>query len=134
VERSVGQPGDDLLVAEVRLGAPQEVGSVSWKSIIRPFTSLPPGDKPCAASSSSGRDVAVALDVAALAADDEETRSSSVSVRDCARRRRLDVHEPALGDLVHPRLSIVEARRAAVDEVELVLLIVVVLRPSTSGG
>src|SRR5207248_7302587 len=69
-------------------------------------------------------DVTVALDVAVLAADDEEHEILVGPVADAPRRRRLDVHEPACLDDVLLALDL-ERGRAAVDEVELVLRVVV---------
>jgi hypothetical protein len=70
--------------------------------------------------------VAVALDVAALAADDVDDRLLVERVRHTARGRGLGVEEPALAEL--PRLPRhVDPDAAAVDEVELVLEIVVVV-------
>src|SRR5438094_896394 len=67
----------------------------------------------------------VALDVAVLAADDEHDQLLVADVRDLARRRRLDVADPARSE--GPLLAVdLELRRAAVDEVELVLGVVVV--------
>ena len=67
--------------------------------------------------------MAVALDVAVLAADDEQDEVVVGAVRDLAGRRRLDVHEPALADDVLVAVER-ERRGAAVDEVQLVLRVV----------
>src|SRR5262249_47234025 len=68
----------------------------------------------------------IALDVPVLAADDEE---HEVLVRrdvgELSRRRRLDVHHPAGTELACLALHL-DSRGAAVDEVQLVLLVVVV--------
>src|SRR5207302_10650050 len=63
----------------------------------------------------------------ALPADDEKDEILVGSIRHPPRRRRLDVDEPALGDLV---ILVVdrERRGPAVHEVELVLVVVVVRR------
>src|SRR6185437_4857413 len=72
-------------------------------------------------------EVAVALDVAAPAADDEDDRVLVPDVRDSPRSRRARVEEPALAELA--RLAVdVHADLPTVDEVELVLRVVVVLR------
>ena len=103
------------------------VGSVSWKSIISPFMLH-------LLASRRGEvelrvhELAVALDVAALAADDEDDEIVVGAVRDQSLRRRLDVHEAALADLVLVAVER-ERRGAAVDEVQLVLSVVVVVRP-----
>ena len=73
-------------------------------------------------------EVAVALDVAALAADDEDDRVLVARVRDAPRRRRARVEEPALAELARLAAD-VDADLPAVDEVELVLRVVVVLGP-----
>ena len=100
------------------------VGSVSWKSIICPFIEpLPPRKVDLGFD-----EVAVALDVAVLAADDEQHEVVVGAVRDLAVRRRLDVHEAAFADDVLVAVER-ERRGAAVDEVELVLRVVVVVRP-----
>src|SRR5262249_59750539 len=65
-------------------------------------------------------EVAVTLDVAALAADDEDHEVAVARVRELARRRRLDVGEPAGPEFAHLAVDL-EARRAAVHEVQLVL-------------
>src|SRR5262249_43884597 len=67
---------------------------------------------------------AVAFDVPALAADDEQHQLLRLArVRDLPRRRRLDVEEAALAKLAHLAADL-HARATAVDEVELVLLVV----------
>src|SRR5437868_710094 len=70
----------------------------------------------------------VALDVAALAADDEDHRFLVEGIRDLARRRRLGVEEPARAEVAGLALDL-DAHRAAVDEVELVLRVVVMGEP-----
>src|SRR5579875_1606608 len=74
----------------------------------------------------------VALDVAALAADDEQHEVVVARVRELARRRGLDVDEAARPELPHFAADL-EARRPAVDEVELVLGVVVVLEAVPAG-
>src|SRR5262249_43557954 len=76
--------------------------------------------------------MAVALDVAALAADDEHDQVVVAAVRELARRRRLDVAQAAGAELAHLALHL-EPRRALVHEVELVLNVVVVLEPLEPG-
>ena len=84
-------------------------------------------------STSAGIDeVAVALDVAVLAADDEDDRLLVERVRELARRRRLGVEEAALAELA--RLAVdLDPHAAAVDEVQLVLRVVVVLEALVAG-
>ena len=73
-------------------------------------------------------EVTVALDVAALAADDEDDRVLVARVRDAPRSGRARVEEPALAELA--RLAVdVDPDAAPVHEVELVLRVVVVLGP-----
>ena len=77
--------------------------------------------------------MAVALDVAVLAADDQEHELVVADVRDPARRGRLDVKEAARAE--SPLLAVdLDPRGAAVDEVELVLGVVVVVDPGKAGG
>jgi hypothetical protein len=77
-------------------------------------------------------EMAVALDVAVLAADDEEHKVVVTYIRDCAMGRRRDVHDAALAHFV-PIAVDVEDRLSAVDEVQLVLCVVVVVRPLVVG-
>src|SRR5205085_891643 len=65
-------------------------------------------------------EVAVALDVAALAADDEDDRVLLARVRDPPRRRRSSVEQPTLAELARLAAD-VDADPSTVDEVELVL-------------
>src|SRR5207237_4923938 len=68
----------------------------------------------------------VALDVAVLAADDEQHQVVVAGVGDLSPGGRLDVHESAGPELA--RLAVdLDARPSAVDEVELVLQVVVVV-------
>src|SRR5206468_7678567 len=67
--------------------------------------------------------MAVALDVAALAADDEDDRVGVERVRDPAVRRRAGVEEAALFEVARLALDL-DADLAAVDEVQLVLRVV----------
>ena len=60
------------------------------------------------------------------------TRSSVAGVRDAARRRRADV-EDAAGPELARLVADLDPRRARVDEVELVLLVVVVVEALVSG-
>src|SRR5204862_5211524 len=78
-------------------------------------------------------EVAVALDVAALAADDEQDQVVVAGVRELARRRRLDVAQTTGAELAHLPFHL-EPRRALVDEIELVLEVVVVLEALEPGG
>jgi hypothetical protein len=76
--------------------------------------------------------VAVALDVAALAADDEDDRVLVERVRQLPRGRRLAVEEAAFAEL--SRLTVdVDDNLAAVDEVQLVLCVVVVQEAVEAG-
>src|SRR6185312_2308786 len=68
--------------------------------------------------------VAVSLDIAVFAADDEEDSVVVERVRDLARRGRLAVEEPAWPELARLALDL-DDDLAAVHEVELVLAIVV---------
>src|SRR5262249_18551447 len=77
-------------------------------------------------------EMAVALDVAALAADDEHDQVVVAGVRELARGRRLDVAQAAGAELAHLSIHL-EPRRALVDEVELVLDVVVVLETLEPG-
>jgi hypothetical protein len=78
------------------------------------------------------RRLPVAADVAVFGADNDQDEVLVADTDDLARRLRLDVAEPARPEL--PRLSRQpEARPAAVDEVELVLLLVKV-RPRFDPG
>src|SRR5712691_13417152 len=70
--------------------------------------------------------MAVALDVAVLAADDEDDRVLLERIRELARRRRLAVEEAARAELAGLTLDL-DDYLPAVDEVQLVLLVVVVL-------
>src|SRR3974390_1999606 len=72
--------------------------------------------------------MAVALDVAAVAADDEDDRVLVSRVRDPPRLGRRRVEEPALAELARLAAD-VDADLPAMDEVQLVLRVVVVLRP-----
>ena len=76
----------------------------------------------------------VALDVAAFPADDEHYEILGVArVREPARRRRLDVHEPAFADL--PALvADVEPGAPVMHEVQLVLRVVVVQEAFVARG
>src|SRR5215471_12292206 len=76
--------------------------------------------------------MAVALDVAALATDDEHDQIVVAGVRELARRRRLDVAHAAGAELAHLPFHL-EPRRALMDEVELVLDVVVVLEALEPG-
>src|SRR5215472_8153202 len=76
--------------------------------------------------------MAVALDVAALAADDEHDQVVVAGVRELARRRRLDMAQAAGAELAHLPIDL-EPRRALVHEVELVLDVVIVLEALVSG-
>jgi len=69
--------------------------------------------------------VAVALDVAVLAADDEDDCVFVERIRELARRRRLAVEEPAFAELAGLAVDLYE-HLAAMDEVQLVLRVVVV--------
>ena len=69
------------------------------------------------------RRLAVAADVAVLRADDEQDEILVADARDAPRRRRLDVHDSARLELERVTCNL-EVRAAAVDEVELVLLVV----------
>src|SRR5262249_41065294 len=62
-------------------------------------------------------EMAVALDVAALAADDEHDQVVVAGVRELARGRRLDVAHAAGAELAHLPFHL-EPRRALVEEVE----------------
>src|SRR4051794_23078227 len=73
-------------------------------------------------------EVPVAVDVAALASDDQEHELAVRAIRDLPVGRRLDVNEPSFADLVLLALD-GERRGAAVDEVQLVLRVVEVVRP-----
>ena len=76
----------------------------------------------------------VALDVAVLAADDEQDEILGVArVETGPRRRRLDVQQAALAELAH-LVADLDARPAAMDEVELVLLVVPVLEARRNPG
>ena len=78
-------------------------------------------------SLSGSTSMPVPLDIAVLAADDEHHELLGLArVRDLARRLRLDVQQPALAELAHLAADL-HARPAAMDEVELVLLVVEVL-------
>ena len=77
--------------------------------------------------------MAVALDIAAFAADDEDDCVIIERIRQLARRRRLAVEEPACLEI--PRLAPdVDPDLSAVDEVELVLRVVVVVEAVIAGG
>src|SRR5262245_55502870 len=78
-------------------------------------------------------EVPVPLDVAALAADDEQHELLRLGrVRHLARRRRLDVDEAARAEL--SRLAVdLHAGTAAMDEVELVLDVVEVVESFEAG-
>src|SRR3954467_12976022 len=74
-----------------------------------------------------------ALGVAVLAADDEQHELVGVAcVPELARRRRLGVEEPALAELASLAADL-DAGAAAVHEVQLVLLVVVVKEPLEAG-
>src|SRR5947209_20504678 len=74
----------------------------------------------------------VALDVAVLAADDEQDGLFVAGVRDAALRRRLRVEEPAFAELL--RLAVdVDLHAALVHEVELILRVVVVQETLVAG-
>ena len=76
----------------------------------------------------------VALDVPVLAADDEQHQVFGVArVRDGPPRRRLDVQQSALAELVN-LVADLDARAAAMDEVELVLIVVPMMEPENPGG
>ena len=75
--------------------------------------------------------MAVATDVAVLAPDDEQDELALPGVPEPPRRRRLDVAEPARPEL-EPLAVHLEAGPPAMDEVELVLLVVEVLEPVSS--
>src|SRR5207302_934505 len=77
-------------------------------------------------------EVAVALDVAVLAADDEEDSVLLEWVRDLAGRRRLAVEEPAFSELTCLTVDLYEDL-AAMDEVQLVLRVVIVVEPLVAG-
>ena len=79
-----------------------------------------------------GREVAVAADVAVLRPDDEQDEVLVADARDAPRRRRLHVHDPARAELERVPGD-VEARASAVDEVELVLLVVEVGAADDAG-
>ena len=70
--------------------------------------------------------MAVARDVAVLAADDEDDRLFVERIRHLARRRRLDVEQAARGDLARLALDL-DLDAPAVDEVQLVLRVVEVV-------
>ena len=133
VEAPVRHPRDDLLVAVVELGATEQRRQRQLRvhhQAVHQSRSL---RQPLALREIIGRDeLSVAGDVAALAADDQKHEFVVGSVRDAARRCRLDVDEAALGDDVLGALDL-ERGRAAVDEVELVLRVVVVLGPVVVG-
>src|SRR5882757_5958248 len=74
----------------------------------------------------------VALDVAVLAADDEDDRVLLERIRELARRCRLAMEEAARAELAGLALDL-DDHRPAVDEVELVLLVVVVLEALVAG-
>src|SRR3990170_5860323 len=78
--------------------------------------------------------VPVAPDVAVLTADHEEHEILALArVRDSAWRRRRDVEEPTRTE--DPLLAVdLDACRAGVDEVELVLRVVVVVEAEVPGG
>src|SRR3990170_4917327 len=78
--------------------------------------------------------VPVALDVAVLTPDHEEHEILALArVRHPARCRRLDMEEPARTE--DPLLAVdLDACRAGVDEVELVLRVVVVVEADVSRG
>jgi len=67
-----------------------------------------------------------------LPPDDEEGQIGVAPVRDSARCRRLDVHEAAFADLMLLAVD-QECRGTAVDEVELVLTVVIVLGAFVAG-
>ena len=73
--------------------------------------------------------MAVAADVAALPADDEEHEIAVAGVPETARRRGLDMAETARLEL-EPLAFDLEDRAAPVHEVQLVLVVVVVLEPA----
>ena len=75
----------------------------------------------------------VPLDVAALAADDEDDRVVVARVRDAPRRRRAAVEEAALVELARLAAD-VDPDAPPVHEVELVLRVVEVLGPFVAGG
>src|SRR5918999_2484669 len=78
-------------------------------------------------------DVPVTLDVAALAADDEEREVlRSGGVRESPWRRRLDVDETARPELAH-LFSDLHTCDPAVDEVQLVLRVVIVEEALVAG-
>ena len=73
----------------------------------------------------------LSLDIAVFAADNEDHELLGLArVGDLARRLRLDVQQPALAKLAHLAADLY-ARPAAMDEVELVLLVVEVLEASS---
>jgi hypothetical protein len=77
--------------------------------------------------------VPVALDVAVLATDREQHELVGVArVRDATGRRRRYVHETAFPNLARLAADL-EARPAAVDEIQLVLRVVVVEESLVSG-
>src|SRR4051812_46772375 len=75
----------------------------------------------------------VALDVAALTADDEDDCVLVERIRELARRRRLAMEEAA-GLEVAALAFHLHAHDSAVDEIELVLRVVVVEDPVVAGG
>ena len=92
VEALVGQAGDDLLVAEERLRAPQQRRERQLESPSSgPSRHLSSGHGLAVAQVVRVNELAVALDVAVLAADDEEHEVVVAGVRHLPRRRRLDV-------------------------------------------
>jgi DNA-binding HxlR family transcriptional regulator len=78
------------------------------------------------------RELPVAADVAVLRADDEHHELARSGVRHAARRRRLDVDQPA-GPELDALVRQVEDGVSLVDEVQLVLLLVVVGPPGDAG-
>ncbi len=76
--------------------------------------------------------MAVAADVASLAADDEHDEIVGTAVRDAARGRRGDVQEAARAEQALLALDL-HPCGPGVDEVELVLLVVVVEEPLVPG-
>ena len=74
----------------------------------------------------------VASHVATLGADDEQHEVVVAGVRDPSRRRRPDVEDAAGAELAR-LVTDLDARRARVDEVELVLLVVVMVEALVSG-
>ncbi len=135
VEAPVRHPRHDLLVGEVRLRALEDRGQRQLEVhhqavhdvVLLRAEALPKGELLVA------RHVAVALHVAVLAADDQEHELVVADVRDPARGGRLDVKEASRAEC--PLLAVhLDPRRAAVDEVELVLGVVVVVDAGKAGG